>query len=133
MDSDRSDQAVVKVPFSKRHDSEEREEFVALRKGIPAGLHPSLLKWSRVAFLEELPTGLKVKQAKLEYVERLTNRTLLSANDRQSLTALVRRLSSDDELHLDVIDIALEWIGDNAARLLQGFLMEARSAYCRGN
>ena len=122
--------AVVKLPFSKRHDDEAREEFVALREGIPAGLHPSLLQWSRVAFTMKQPWGEEVHQARLEYAERLTNKTLLLANHRDSLSALVQALGSDDELHLDVIDLALGWVGDNAADILQQFFAESRSAYC---
>ena len=121
---------MVKLPFSKRHDAEAREEFVALREGIPEGLHPSLLNWSSVAFTEKLPGRKRVNQTRLEHAERLTNRTILSGIYRTGLSELDRALSSDDELHLDVIDIALGWVGDDAANLLQRFLRESRSTYC---
>ena len=121
---------MVKLPFSKRHDAEAREAYVALREGIPVGLRPSLLNWSRAAFTETQQWGEEVNQARLEYAERLTNRTLLTDIYRESLSDLVKKLRLDDEIHLDVIDIALGWVGDDAVNLLQRFLREAQSAYC---
>ena len=124
---------MVKPPFSKRHDPEQLEEFLALRDGIPAGLRPSLLKWSRLAFLEEAPWGGQiVNRTKLEYSERLTNTDILSPKDRDDLDVLERRLGASDELHLDVVEVALHWVSDKAVEVLEQFFIEARSAYCIG-
>ena len=122
---------MVKLPFSNRHDAAEREKFVALREGIPEGLRPTLLDWSSASFAQHLPMREKrVDRDKLGYAEILTNRNILSGGYRNSLPHLVDALSMDDKLHLDVIDIALGWVEDDAATLLEIYLRDSRSAYC---
>ena len=125
---------MVKPPFSKRQNPEQLEEFLALREGIPDGLRPSLLKWSRVAFLEETPWDTEeVNQARLELAERVINTVILPYKDRDDLDTLEIRLAANDELHLDVVEVSLRWVSDKGIEILKQLLTEARSAYCVGS
>ena len=126
--------AVVKPPFSKRHDPERREEFDSLHDGIPDFLFPSVIDWT----LERFFPGMQgIDQQMLLSLERRIRRALppLAKHD---LNALVREFQNDDDLLLDAIDFVLSQdsnYGEYASystRELDGILEDAGSAYCVG-
>ena len=47
---------VVRPPFSVRQNPERLDEFHALHEGVPAGLRPSLLSWTKMRYASYGPT-----------------------------------------------------------------------------
>ena len=122
---------MVKPPFSIRLNPERQEEFVALRKGIPSGLRPSLLRWTMFRYAGSDDVGyLGVYEYLLGLLERLTDKIVLPDGHRDSRRLLRDALSSDDELHLDAVDVALRFAGRRESAELESYLRDARSAYC---
>ena len=122
---------MVKPPFSIRLNPERQEEFVALRKGIPSGLRPSLLRWTMFRYAGSDDVGyLGVYEYMLGLLERLTDKIVLPDGHRDSRRLLRDALSSDDELHLDAVDVALRFAGRRESAELESYLRDARSAYC---
>ena len=121
---------MVKPPFSVRQNPERQEKFVALRKGIPDGLRPSLLKWTMFQYTGvEQVISLGVYEHQVGLLERLTDITVLPDDHRNSPLWLKSALSSDDELHLDAVDVALRSANRSEAWELETYLRDARSAY----
>lgn len=105
-----------------RLNPERREEFVALRKGIPAGLCPSLLRWTMFRYAGSDDVGyLGGYEPRLGPLERLTDRTILPDDHRDSRRLLRDALSSDDELHLDAVDVALRFASRSEAGELESY------------
>ena len=74
MDSDRSEAAVVKPPFSIRENPERREQFFALQTGVPAGLRPLLRAWAVNMYLDSERDALDF--TKLTELELLIDRQI---------------------------------------------------------
>ena len=121
----------MKPPFSVRGNPQRQKRFVALRKGIPDGLRPSLLAWTMFQYtgVEQL-VSLGVYEDKVGLLERLTDKTVLPHDNRNSPILLRNTLSDDDELHLDAVDVALRFANRSEAWELETYLRDARSAYC---
>ena len=117
---------MVKPPFSKRQNSEQLEEYYALRNGIPTGLRPTLVNWTLVRYSRD---G-EVNKARLHQLERLTDRMILDDLSRDDIGELHDAFACDHDLLLDSVDVALRWADDRAIARLRRYLREARSAYC---
>ena len=128
MTSDGSEAPAVKPPFSMRQNPEKVEEFYALREGIPEGLVSSLTGWVVTMYSDN---GV-MDRTRVSYLERITDRQIFEDNEDHSLDYLLDILYDDDGFAINATDIALQWSDDDTARTLEGYLLEARSAYCVG-
>ena len=130
MNSDKSDQAAVKPPFSTRQDPEQHEEFFALQTGISDGLRPLLRTWA-INVYRDSETG-NIDYIKLTDLELLIDRQITPDGLRSSHLPFSDALTSDHALLLDAVDIALRWADDADTNLLERILVKPRSAYCVG-
>ncbi len=125
---------MTRAPWSKRQTEQGREEFAALREGVPDGLVRSLVTFVNAAMYVYVEyQGPKPQHELHDSFARQTDVYLPADPDDAA-----KRFLGDRELLLEVVDFVLghldteNYSAKQAVRMLEGQLVEARSAYTVG-
>lgn len=132
MNSTKGEAPAVRPPLLQRETPEQCDEFYALRDGVPAGLRPSLLDWTVGAYASPVDDSWEIDLDRVRHLERVTDRWALLNVLPPSLEFLSTRFSVDEDFLLQATDIALQWVDDDYAEVLESYLADARSVYCVG-
>ena len=132
MNSDRGEAPAVRPPILQRETPEQRDEFYALRDGVPEGLRPSLIDWTVALYASPVDDSWEINLDRIRHLERVIDCWVLLNMLPLSLEFLHTRFSVDHDLLLQATDIALQWADDDDAEVLESYLADARSVYCVG-
>lgn len=113
------------VPMSLRDEPERREEFLALREGVPAGAQRMLVEWCVEQFegFDRSDYVARLKQFEIASNQRIGDALYSSSH------YLADALRAHDEALLDAIEFALQWASEWHRSALADILRAGRSIY----